>query len=41
MHLAVVSAAERHRKFIADFATKRRQLRKTQVMSIGRTTAAN
>jgi hypothetical protein len=41
MHLAVMSAAQRHRKFIADLAPKRRCLRKAQVMGIGGTPTAD
>jgi len=40
MHLTVMSSAEWDSKLIADFATKRRGLRKSQVMGIGRTPAA-
>jgi hypothetical protein len=41
MHFAMMSAAERDRKLIADLAAKRSPLRKAQVMGIGRTTAAD
>jgi len=41
MHLAVMSPAQWDSKFIADLASKRRRLRKSQVMSIGWTPAAD
>ena len=40
MGLAVMSSAEGNSKFIADFAAKRRQLGKAQVVGISRTAAA-
>jgi hypothetical protein len=41
MHLAVMSPAQWDSKFIADLAAQRRGLRKSQVMGIGRLTAAD
>ena len=40
MELPVMSAAEWHREFVADFAAERHRLRKFQVMRIGRLSAA-
>ena len=36
MHLAMVGSAERHRKFVADFAAERPGLGEAQVMGVGR-----
>jgi hypothetical protein len=41
MDLAVMSPAKRNRKLIADLAAKRRRLRKSQMVSISRSSAAN
>ena len=41
MDLAMVTAAERNREFIADLAAKRRWLQKSQVMRVGRAATAN
>jgi hypothetical protein len=41
MHLAVMSPARRNSKFIAGIAAKRRGLHKSQMMGIGRTSAAD
>ena len=40
MHLAVMRAAQRHCKFVADFTTKRLGLCKTQVVGVGWLSAA-
>ena len=36
MHFAMVGSAERHRKFVADFAAERPGLGEAQVMGVGR-----
>ena len=41
MHLPVMTAAERYSELIADLATKCTRLRKTQMMAIGRASAAD
>src|SRR5215467_7960448 len=41
MHLAVMSAAKRNRKLVADLAVECRYLRKPQVVSISGASAAN
>ena len=41
MHLAMMTAAERDREFIADFSAQSRGLCKTEVMGIGGAAAAN
>jgi hypothetical protein len=41
MHLAVMSAAQRNRKLVADLAAKCRYLRKPEVVGIGGTPAAD
>src|SRR5262245_61966468 len=41
MHLTMVSSTQRNSEFIAHFAAECRRLRKLQVMSIGRTAAAD
>ncbi|MGB6288308.1 MAG: hypothetical protein WBG18_28425 [Xanthobacteraceae bacterium] len=41
MDFAVVAATERDRKFITDFAAECRGLRKAQMVSISRTSAAD
>src|SRR6516165_8761362 len=41
MHLAVMSAAKRNRKLVADLAAECRYLRKPQVVSISGASAAN
>ena len=41
MHLAMMSAAQWHRKFIADLAPQRPRLRKAKMVNISRTAAAN
>jgi hypothetical protein len=41
MDLAMMAAAERHCKFVADLAAKRPVLRKAQVMRIGWRATAN
>jgi hypothetical protein len=41
MHFAMMSAAEWDRELVAHLAAKRRRLRKSQVVGIGRTTAAD
>ena len=41
MDLAMVTAAQRYCKFVADLASQRPRLRKAQVMSVGRSPAAN
>jgi hypothetical protein len=41
MRFAMVSSTQRDRKFVADLTAKRRRPRKSQVVGIGRTTAAH
>src|SRR6516225_8288569 len=41
MNFAVMSSAKRNRELIADFAAKRPRLRKTEMMHVGGTPAAN
>ena len=41
MDLAVMSATEGDRELVADLAAKRRRLRKSQVMGIGRSPTAD